>query len=822
MKLQLIKAVLRDIWRRKFLSTAKILGLIVGFVVFIFLTEKINYEKSYDGFWSNADSIYRVGLDITYENGEEVKSAKNFPGASELLKTELDEVAVQCNIGKDVVTVFNGPKQKIQDVDFVWSDPTFFDVFDREIIASESISLLENIHGVAISESFAKKLYGDEKAIGKELTVNEGWKYVVSAVFEDIPENSHLQIDMVANYKTLFYYMQNFDNAKQVLVDNPNYTYSETDPYMTNRWRSPIEYRPYGYIKLNRKIPLASLQSKSRAAVKKVALPQILKDAKMDFIFQPIKDIHLKSDLDDEWSVNGSQKQVLFLWIINLVVLLVCIINFISLNTISTIESMKNYSIRMLNGSRYDQVFQIMFLQSLLLNILALCISLPLGYKLIAVEDIRSEITITTLLSMAGIVLTATLIACTVPFLFIVRNKAFLIVRSGSQKLQQKWINQRMMVIFQFSITIILIIATMGIYKQMDFMMGKELGFTGDQTVFSYTPMTMNQHPELASRLTTFKNEVSALSGVVSFSSSSSIPGKIINRSSNEVKPLNEEKPYPVLFDQMSIDEQFIKTYRIPLLVGENLNAQNDWSSKDILINESAISKMGVSDPIEVVGTTLVVNNQNYKIRGVVKDYHHTSLHTPVRPTIFNQNLQWDHAVGFYSFQLSPQNMENTIAQIADIWNRLYPKEEFVFNFTDAQYAGQYLQDKKFSQILGYTTILALFISCLGLLGIALFNIKKRIKEIGIRKVNGARTNQILVSLNMDFMKWVIIAYVIACPLACYILNQWLNNFAYKTSIGPWVYFLSGIVAIGMAILTVSWQSYNAAIANPIKALREE
>ena len=191
MKYHFIKSIIRNILNKKFLSSAKILGLVVGFTVFIFLTVKIQYENSYDQFWGSSEDVYRIALDVKYQNGEEVQSARNFSGASELLDAELPEVLTHCNVGKDVVMVFNGTKQKIQDVNFIYSDPTFFDVFDREIIKTENTTLLENIHGVVISQSFAHKLFGEENPLNRELIINEGWKFVVDAVFEDIPSHTH-------------------------------------------------------------------------------------------------------------------------------------------------------------------------------------------------------------------------------------------------------------------------------------------------------------------------------------------------------------------------------------------------------------------------------------------------------------------------------------------------------------------------------------------------------------------------------------------------------------------------------------------------------
>ncbi|AUP78484.1 ABC transporter permease [Flavivirga eckloniae] len=822
MKSYLLKTGIRNLANKKFLSLAKVLGLVVGFTVFIFLTVKIQYENSYDAFWDDSESIYRVALNIKYQNGEQVQSARNFGGSSELLDLERPEVISHCNFGKDVVTIFNGPKHKIQDVDFVYSDPTFFDVFNRKIIKSESTAVLENIHGVAISESFAKKLFGDEDPINKEITVNEGWKFVVDAVFEDIPSNSHMKIDVIATFKSLFYYLHNFDNTRQVLVDNPNYTFREQNPYLTNRWQTPAEYRSYCYIKLKKGTNIKTIEADVDRLLAKVPLPQNLKDGDMNFIFQPIKDIHLKSNLDHEQGINGDTKQVFFLSIIILVVLFVCLINFINLNTITSMESIKNYAIRIFNGSTYTQIFQLMLAESFLLNILAIVISIPLAYILVSKQLPINIINPSIFLYSAVIVLAIILIAAFMPFFSVVKNGFSSGLKIGGQKISQKWKSQKLLVTMQFSITIILIVCTIGIYKQMQFMTHSELGFNGTQTLFSFTPMTMNGRPDLPNKLSAFRNELESLKGIKSFSTSSSIPGKMAHRINNQVKAANAAEPFPASFSEISIDDAYLKAYDINLIAGERLSFQNNWRSNEMLINQTALQAMGISNPKEALNKLIFIGNNTYKIKGVIEDYHHASLRNAIKPTIYVQNLNWDHGVGFYSFQLSSNDISATVSEITQIWNTLYPKEEFIYNFSDASFASQYERDQKFNQILTYSACLALFISCLGLLGVALFNTKKRIKEIGIRKVSGAKVSQIIMMLNMDFLKWVFIAYIIAVPVSWYAINMWLQDFAYRTTISWWIFGLAGTISIAIALATVSWHSFKAATNNPVKALKDE
>jgi len=374
----------------------------------------------------------------------------------------------------------------------------------------------------------------------------------------------------------------------------------------------------------------------------------------------------------------------------------------------------------------------------------------------------------------------------------------------------------------QFAITIILIISTIGIYKQMNFVMKEKLGFAGAQTVYSYTPMTMTNSPDIPAKLQTFKNEVLAIPGVNSFSVSSSVPGKEIRRWQEKVMPANSAEPFGAPFSEISVDDNFLQTYNIQLVAGENFHEQTNWTSDEVLINRCASEVMGFKNPGDAIGSSFLIGQNNFKVKGIMENYHHVSLHQQIKPAIYYQNLQWEMSVGYYSFKLDAADISGVMKGVEKIWKKLYPKDEFVFFFSDKEFEAQYRSDIKFNQILTSSSLLALVISCLGLLSLAMFNTKQRIKEIGVRKVNGAKVSEVMVILNKDFIKWVAIAFVIATPIAYYAMSKWLESFAYKTELSWWIFALAGLLALGIALLTVSWQSWKAATRNPVEALRYE
>jgi putative ABC transport system permease protein len=794
---------------------------VIGFTIVIFLLVKIKYEYSYDTFWKDSQSIYRLGLDLSYEDGRVYRSARNFEGSSELLKAEIPGIVSQCNLGRDVITVYNHDKV-IQNVDWFWSDTTFFSVFERKILYRESNQLFGDIHGIAISASFAKKLFGNEDPLNKEITLNEGWKFLVKSVFEDIPVNSHLKVDVLGSYQSLYYYMRNFDNRTQTLIENPGFTYQKASPYTRSRWSSPTQFRPHCYIRIEPNVDITTVKSATLSAIKKVGLPPNLEKSNIKFIFQPIESIHLHSDLNDELNSNGSTTQVNFMIIIAMVILVVCIVNYLNLSTISAIEERKSYSIRILNGSGKTAVFASLLLKNMFLNGLALIISVQIASSIIPQQLPIHTISGLIFLVMILISALGALISTIVPYLLVFSTPIFLALKGQSVTLNQNWSSRKVLVVLQFAISIILIICTIGIFKQMNFVMKEKLGFSGEQTLFSYTPMTMTNSPEIPSKLLTFKNEVLTLSVVNSFSVSSSVPGKEIRRIQDNVLPGNSAEPFATPFNEISIDDNFLKTYDIPVIAGRNLEERTNWTSDEVIINRCASEAMYFKNPEEAIGSVFMIGQNTFKVKGVIENYHHVSLHYPIKPSIYFQNLQWEMSVGYYSFKLSSSDLSGTMNDIGKIWKRLYPKDEFVYFFSNNEFESQYRSDLNFKNILTLSALLALAISCMGLLSLAIFTTKRRIKEIGIRKVNGAKVSEVMVMLNKDFVRWVTIAFVISIPVSWYAMTKWLESFTYKTSLSWWIFALAGLLALGIALLTVSWQSWKVSTRNPVESLRYE
>lgn len=356
----------------------------------------------------------------------------------------------------------------------------------------------------------------------------------------------------------------------------------------------------------------------------------------------------------------------------------------------------------------------------------------------------------------------------------------------------------------------------------MNFMSNYRLGFQAQQTMFSYSPMSMNNHPEIPQRLHTFEAEINKIPGILGFSVSSSVPGRMINRHNGNVRVDQDGEPLPVSFNIMSVSNGYVDLFGIIILSGRDFRKQAEWQSNEVIINRSAAKTMGFSSHSEAIGQFLSIGNSQRQIIGVIDDYHHLSLKNEVAPMILEQNLHWDFAVGYYTLKFDAKRSKEVLSAVSKVWETIYPIEVASFHFTDEVFDSQYQAEHKFRTIITVGSLLALFISCIGLFAIASFDTQKRIKEIGVRRVNGARVFEIMKMLNIDFLKWVAIGFIVATPLAWYGMNLWLESFAYKTELSWWIFAASGLSAMIIAFLTISWKSYIAASKNPVEALRYE
>ena len=350
----------------------------------------------------------------------------------------------------------------------------------------------------------------------------------------------------------------------------------------------------------------------------------------------------------------------------------------------------------------------------------------------------------------------------------------------------------------------------------------RDLGVNLERTLVSFSPPTQIGRPQRISKLNTYKELIMQTPGVEFITTSSILPGKEILWKKQDVRKVTDQPYMANLFAYANIDFDFIQTFNLYLVAGRGFSRAENESNNTMIVNESAMKQLGYSDPSSTINSFVKVGDKEFKIIGVLKDYHHESLKKEIKPILFFYGYNWMSDIGYYSIKLNSTHLKQTISQIEKIWKQTYPEDHFQYFFLDDEFNAQYKTDQAFGRVFTLFTFLAIFIATIGLFGLSVYSANLRTKEIGIRKVIGARILEILVMLNRNFIKWVVIAFVIATPPAWFILNKWLENFAYQTNLSWWIFALAGLISIIIAITTVTWQSWRAATRNPVEAIRYE
>ncbi len=818
-----IKYSLRKIFKQKTISFINLTGLVLGISTFLFIALWIRSELSFDRFWKENKQIYRVALTKTVNGAPVLNTAMNYPGAGMVLQNELPEIETATTFGKDHITAFTN-ENSFQDINFSYIDTSFFKVFPRPMIY-ENPNIFSDIHGAILSKSMAKNLFGNSNPLNQKFKLNEGWEFFVSAVFEDFPENSHLKIDMMVQWKSLFYYMGNFNYTTGVLDNSHISEITQSDPYSQREWSYLYSYT---YIKLrSEKYRISDLESKYKKAVQPCIKHLNEAGEDVQFSFQPVSSIHLFSKLSDEFSVNGSSFRLQAFVVIGLLILIISWFNYINLSIADQMKQTVKNQVKRIIGAGKDHLFLQQFSETFLIHAFAGLASVLLLITILKSGIYLSGFSIYSLnyvwliFICLILVLSGTLISSLFPFFRILGVTSSITSRNSAQTGSRRFSFRQALVILQFGIAIILIICTGAVFKQIWYMQKQDLGANLNQVLISYSPMTMIKKPSLTTKLKAFQDEISRIPGVVTFATAETVPGKNFRRSSNRVNLDNgQENKYQ--FSLAHVDQNYFDLFEIKLLAGSYFLSSSDYNNNNVVINARASKLLGINDPRQAVDRIIYINSQPNRIIGVIDDYHHLSLKDEIAPTIFSKSLNWYFDVGYYCIKVKQANLKTTIHEISNVWNNVYPGEPYLYSFLDDTFNDLYQEDKKFGSTYLFFAIIAIFIASMGLFALARLSAESKIKEIGIRKVNGARVAEVMIMLNKDFLRWVAIAFFIACPLAWFAMYKWLENFAYKTALSWWVFMAAGGIALIIALFTVSWQSWRAATRNPVESLRYE
>jgi putative ABC transport system permease protein len=787
------KIAFRNLWRKKTFSFINITGLAVGmsagFLIFLY----VHFELSYDQFNSKADRIYRVVGDL--KSSAETLHWHNTPGPmAGAMKSQFPEVQETVRIVPVSILVRKG-NLKFQEEHSLWADGSILTVFDFPMKYGNPATALQEPNSIVFSETAARKYFGDTNPVGQTLLLSgKSITVIVTGVMKDIPENSHIKADL--------------------LISMPTYAASYV-PWVETDWDV---FNPSTYLLLAPGTTPATLQAKLPAFFSKYAGGTFKKE-NMSYAakLEPLKDVYLHSTYGG--METGNANNIAIFIIIAVFILVIASVNFINLTTARSVERAKEVGIRKCSGAVKNQLLWQFLIESLVITFVSCLLAIILCQLLIPMFNLVAGKTISTGVSyipeLLGLALAIGLLAGIYPA-FVLSSFQPIIVLKGSFASGNKGILLRkVLVVTQFTISITLIIGTLVVYTQLNFMRNRSLGFEKDRVLVIANhgdPATVN-----------FKNEISDISSIQSSSISSAIPGRDYNNGNDfswvQIQNSKDELQR-VNIDVYNVDKDFLPVFQIKLLAGRGFSdAFPADSISGVILNKTAVQKLGYTSYQQIIGRRFVTNAYTRTVVGVVDDFHYHSLKETIQPLcMLTGRDYWQ----YISMKVTSGNLPATLTTLQHKWEKTIPYRPFNYFFLDEDFNNQYRTEDKFGRLFFYFSILAIFISCLGLLGLASYSTVQRSREIGIRKVLGASVSGIITLLSKDFVTLIFISFIIACPLSWFAMNRWLQEFAFRTTMNAGIFILAGSGALLVALFTISFQAIKAAIRNPVKSLRTE
>jgi putative ABC transport system permease protein len=787
------KIAFRNLWKNKVFSFINIMGLTVGMTACFLIFLYVKFELSYDSFHTKANRIYRVVSDI--KTPTEVLHASGPAWAvAPNAKDEFPEIESFVRITNDNVLIKKGDI-KFEEDNAIWADSAFFKVFDFKLLKGNPNTALKEPFSVVFSETAAKKYFGNTDPMGQTLLITgDKLPAKVTGIMKDIPDNSQIKADVVLSMTTI---TQKFNQS----LDSQWGNYGA---------RAYLLLKPGTNAKsLEKKFP-DFLERRDGAEMKKIQMYPTL-------FLEPLRDVYLYSTRDD--SKTGHIINVYIFSLVAIFILLIACINFINLTTARSTERAKEVGIRKVVGAGKKQLAAQFLGESVVLCLLAFVLTFFLSWLLLPLFNHLAGKTISTsifehwnyliLLFFSSIGIGV--LAGIYPALVLSSFKPIVVLKGRFATGTRGIILRKGLVIAQFTISIALIIATVVVYNQLNYMRNQDLGFSKDQM------MVIDTNGDPAKKA--FEQAVKELPGVKSVAMSGSVPGGNNPGAYSEIENKKGDMQIANL-DLYFVGFNFINQYKIKMVAGRGFS--RDFATdttQAMVLNEAAAKLFGYTSPEQAIGKRFKQWGREGKIIGVAKDFHFKSLQEEIKP--LSMRIEPD-ASNLISINVAASNLPKTIASIENRWKTLIPDRPFSYYFLDEFFNRQYRSEQRFGNLFLNFAILAIFISCLGLLGLASYSTLQRTKEIGIRKVMGASVSNIVNLLSIDFLKLVFISFVIAAPLAWFFMHQWLKDFAYRININWWIFLFAGVTAVLIALFTISFQAIRAAIANPVKSLRTE
>jgi putative ABC transport system permease protein len=805
-----LKVALRNMWKNKAFSAINIAGLSVGLAVCLLIVLYVKDESSYDKYNSQSENIYRLDADLSF-NGTQFTSAESPAPLAPTLMKDYPQVAQYTRLRNFGDILIKKDNQNIPNHNAVFADSTFFQVFSIPMIKGNRLTALNEPNSIVIDETTAKKYFNSTDVVGKTLYVDNSVSCKITGVIEDFPAQTHFHFSFIRPIRDTYH--------------------DDQADWLSNNYASFVLVRP-GVTK-------SSLQKAVDATINNYLIKQLdqflhmnandLKKSGNHFIFpvMPLTDIHLHSNKSNEFEANGNITYVYIFSIIAIFILLIACVNFMNLSTAHSANRAKEVGIRKVAGSLRSNLITQFLTESVLISFLSLVLAIGISALLLPLfnQIAGKEMRVWTLFStwllpvLIALIIVVGCIAGSYPAFYLSSFQPVQVLKGSIAKgFKSSWLRSGL-VVFQFFISISLIIGTMVIYNQLTYMRSREIGYNRDQV------LVINNTYALDKKIKSFRQDMLKISGVEGATIAGSLPTETSYNQNGWFKdPTLDAKQVNIMTD-FYVDQNFIPTLGMQMKAGRNFSTDFLTDSSAVIINETAARLLGFKNPLNETlyrpsgyASNGGFSSKPFHIIGVVKDFNFNSMHDKVGPLIVELNEDY----GKIAMRINTKNIPALIGEVEKKWNSMGPGQPFNYSFLDADFNKIYNADQRTGKLFITFAIFAIFIACLGLFGLVTYAAEQRVKEIGVRKVLGASVGEIVAMISKDFIKLVLIAFVFAFPVAWWMMNQWLQSFAYRIDISWWVFAVAGLLTLAIALITVSFQAIKAAMANPVKSLRSE
>ena len=810
----------RNLIKNRIYTLVNIFGLAIGMAACFFIFQYVHFESSYDGFNKNLANLYRVNISFGGSFSNLPPMSTNHPAVGPAMKAEFPEVVdyarvvnpIHFVVATDVsFTNAKGDRVVFKPEKLYIADASFLTMFSFPFVSGDPSTALVEPKTTVISEKLAKKYFGKEDPMGKTLLLNRDLPLKVTGVFKDVPENSHIKFDMLISFSTL----------PKDQVDS---------------WTWP-EF--YNYVRLAPGTDPKKVEARLPALID-LHLGKILKQYNFltYFHLQPLADIHLRSDSLKGPEENGSDKEIYFLTVIGIFVLVIAWINYINLSTAKSMERAKEVGLRKVVGALRWQLIGQFIMESVLINLLALILAAAIVYICFPYfgafigKDISAGSESSGLwhasgfwLSLVTIFLTGALLVGAYPAFILSAYKPVLVLKGKFFQSGKGIVLRKVLVSFQFVLSLLLIAGTVTVYRQLSFMRNQSLGYNKDEVLVVKVPPHYDSTYEY--KLRSFQAQVLRQPSIADIALSTEIPGEpVVDR--NSLRKATDDQTHNFITNIVEVDDHFINTYQMRLAAGRNFtfhDTSSDYQHDKIkvIVNEEVVKALGYKNneaAIHQYLTLTELDDHHAEIIGVISNYHQRSLREGYDPMIYlyPSRNNWT----YFSIHVHAGNISNGMSAIEDSYKSIFSGTPFEYFFMNEFFDRQYRSDQRFGKVFSLFTILTIIVACLGLLGLSSFIVRLRVKEIGIRKVLGASVYNILVLFSKDFIVLVAISSVIALPVTYFLVHLWLSNYAFHIPVDGFLFIAPPLILLIISLVTIGLQSFKTALANPVKSIKSE